>query len=475
MAFACRPRRDRARRADHRPRRDDPGARAGHRARAGGRCTAWRRSTSATTSPWSARSPARVAVMYAGRIVELGPTERALPRRPPTRTRAGSSPPSRTSRAGARWSASPGRAPSPGNRPAGCFFAPRCTFVQAACETALPRSADDRGCPLGALRACRGGARQAAPISSRADDLAAAERRRGGARAPRRPRLLRRPSRSCTTSTSSCRRASAWRWSASPGRARRRSPARSRACTSDRTGEILLRGAAARAEPRAAAPREARRDIQYVFQNPYGSLNPRKTVGQIVRQPLDLFGRRRGRRQRRSTRCSNGSPLSRGIRRPLSRPALRRRAPARGDRPRAGRQPLGAGLRRGHVGARRERAGRDRRAARRAPARPRPRDALRHAQPAAGAVDRRARGGDEHGADRRARAGSSRSSTRPPTSTRSACSPTPPHSRPRRRERAPRAGGPTCCSSWSTSWPLRGFRPTGARLRDGAPPDGAGA
>jgi peptide/nickel transport system ATP-binding protein len=27
-----------------------------------------------------------------------------------------------------------------------------------------------------------------------------------------------------------------------------------------------------------------------VFQNPYGSLNPRRTIGQIVRQPLELFG-----------------------------------------------------------------------------------------------------------------------------------------------------------------------------------------
>ena len=57
----------------------------------------------------------------------------------------------------------------------------------------------------------------------------------------------------------------------------------------ERTGEILLRGDGARASS-PGRPREARRDIQYIFQNPYGSLNPRRTVGQIVRQPLDVFG-----------------------------------------------------------------------------------------------------------------------------------------------------------------------------------------
>ncbi len=57
----------------------------------------------------------------------------------------------------------------------------------------------------------------------------------------------------------------------------------------DRSGQILLRG-----EPLALSsrgrPRESRQAIQYVFQNPYGSLNPRKTIGQLVRQPLDVFG-----------------------------------------------------------------------------------------------------------------------------------------------------------------------------------------
>jgi peptide/nickel transport system ATP-binding protein len=36
-------------------------------------------------------------------------------------------------------------------------------------------------------------------------------------------------------------------------------------------------------------PKESLRRIQYIFQNPYTSLNPRKTVGQIISQPLEHF------------------------------------------------------------------------------------------------------------------------------------------------------------------------------------------
>jgi peptide/nickel transport system ATP-binding protein len=38
-------------------------------------------------------------------------------------------------------------------------------------------------------------------------------------------------------------------------------------------------------------PASMQRAIQYIFQNPYTSLNPRKTIGQLVAQPLEHFSR----------------------------------------------------------------------------------------------------------------------------------------------------------------------------------------
>ena len=60
------------------------------------------------------------------------------------------------------------------------------------------------------------------------------------------------------------------------------------------TGGITLRGAPL-AHAARQRPKQVLKGIQYVFQNPYTSLNPRKTVGQIVAEPLQrLLGLSRG-------------------------------------------------------------------------------------------------------------------------------------------------------------------------------------
>lgn len=85
----------------------------------------------------------RVAVMYAGRIVELGPVRDVL-RRPQhpytvgllsTRAHGGRL-------VGSRLPSIPGSPPDLANLPPGCAFAPRCTFVEARCQTAQPPAVD---------------------------------------------------------------------------------------------------------------------------------------------------------------------------------------------------------------------------------------------------------------------------------------------------------------------------------------------
>ena len=75
----------------------------------------------------------RIAVMYAGRIVEQGTVDQVLdhPQHPYTQGLIGSLP--SANRRGARLRQIPGMAPQLLNMPAGCAFAPRCDRASVAC------------------------------------------------------------------------------------------------------------------------------------------------------------------------------------------------------------------------------------------------------------------------------------------------------------------------------------------------------
>jgi peptide/nickel transport system ATP-binding protein len=230
----------------------------------------------------------RTAVMYAGRIVELGPTAElfANAAHPYTRRLVQAIPhlSGRRDLVGI-----PGRAPSPGARPSGCTFAPRCSFVIDACRSDEPRLREVA--PRLWVKCIRAEEVRASAVS-RSDRLE--EHVTQGAISDAVLSLdhvfagygpvtvvhdinLQLAPRECLALVGE---------SGSGKTTLARSIA---GLHRDRSGLISLRG-----QPLADAARnrtrDARQSIQYVFQNPYGSLNPRKTIGQIVRQPLGVFG-----------------------------------------------------------------------------------------------------------------------------------------------------------------------------------------
>jgi peptide/nickel transport system ATP-binding protein len=229
----------------------------------------------------------RVAVMYGGRIVESGTRDQLFlePRHPYTRRLLRAVP----DIAGKRTVVGiPGHAALPGSRPQGCYFHPRCQFARDDCRAEFPPVTE-----LGEGHQVRCYHVADAVQQPPPEGAGQAEKPRVGedvvlgiknldARYGESQILfdinldihhnecvaLVGESGSGKTTTARCVAGLHKQW----------------------TGEVSLRGQALEQSARNRSSEE-RREIQYVFQNPYASLNPRAPIGQTIARRLKLFGR----------------------------------------------------------------------------------------------------------------------------------------------------------------------------------------
>lgn len=233
----------------------------------------------------------RVAVMYAGRIVEIGPAEDLFKAsaHPYTRRLVGAIP---RLTGGRSLIGIPGHAPSPGRRPQGCSFAPRCSMHLPACDEEIPSlESVGEGHSARCIRAHEVVRQVPASVGdpvdaiSRDSDEAVLTLRNVVARYGKVEVLhsinLALGQRECLAVVGE---------SGSGKTTTARSIA---GLHHDWTGSILLGGQELEGAARDRST-ESRRQIQYIFQNPYGSLNPRKTVGESVGQPLEVFNIAKG-------------------------------------------------------------------------------------------------------------------------------------------------------------------------------------
>ena len=143
---------------------------------------------------------------------------------------------------------------------------------------------------------------------------------------------------------------------------------------------------------RGADLKAYRREVQIIFQDPYASLNPRMTIGEIVTEPLLVhrIGHARGAHAARQGAARGRRPES-GAHQPLPARVLGRPAAAHRHRPRARAQPEADRLRRAGLGARRLDPGAGAEPARRPAGRVRPDVPLHRPRPVGRAAHLRSR------------------------------------------------------------------------------------
>ena len=246
----------------------------------------------------------RVAVMYAGRIVEQGPTRRRSSPIPPIRTPGTSSPPRPTSPATGRSSGCAAGRRRPASARSGARSPPRCELAIDACRAAFPadRPRSAAGHSVRCVRAVRGAgsAREHAAAA-----IAADRRPADAALIVATCRASYTGTRSCTTSTCTSTAASASPSSASPGSGKTTLSRSIGGLHREWTGEILPRRRAARRSRRATARRRSGWRSSTSSRTRTARCNPRRTVGDSVARPLVIGGASTAEPRARSARCSS--------------------------------------------------------------------------------------------------------------------------------------------------------------------------
>lgn len=224
----------------------------------------------------------RIAVMYSGRIVEMGSTAEVLAnsKHPYTKRLLLAVPDLDAKRP---MVGIPGQAPSPMARPTGCAFAPRCPIADAACWVAPP-GVTEAG-PRHTVRCYK--AEKALPTIS-ARPVPTHEARPNDERPVVQVTDLHAGYGSNIVLEKINLSIYAGDCVALLGESGSGKTTLSRCIAGLHptfTGDLLLDGT-----PLAASSfrrtKQQRRKIQYIFQNPYESLNPRRTVAELILQPV---------------------------------------------------------------------------------------------------------------------------------------------------------------------------------------------
>jgi peptide/nickel transport system ATP-binding protein len=225
----------------------------------------------------------RMAVMYSGRIVETGTRDQIFenPRHPYTRGLLLAVPDLEGRRSPVGIS---GHTAAPGHRPKGCFFAPRCPLVIEECHQSFPNTAEvEPGHTVRCYRSSDVEMAATAPVQKRQEyrklgsilEVRCVTAQYGATR------VL--DDVSLTIDDKECLALVGESGSGKTTLAR---------CIAGLhrplSGSILLHGVELASSPRRRS-QEARREIQYIFQNPYASLNPRQTVNRSIKSLLHLF------------------------------------------------------------------------------------------------------------------------------------------------------------------------------------------